>query len=168
MQVSVSSRELSDLARDLRRAGRRDVTKEAGKRARELLKPVVPEIRNAVRNTPGRAGHQRSARAVADRPRGLRDATARGVQIKVSFSGQYAGVRLRVDTRHFPDGQKHLPKYLEGIYERWRSPNWGRDEWKQQQSHPFFYVTVRPHVPRVRAGMREIADGMADELGGGL
>lgn len=168
MHVSVSSRELSDLARDLRRAGRKDVTKEAGKRMRQLLQPAVPEVRAAVRAIPSHTGHQRSVRAVQERPRGLRDATARGVQIKVSFSGKFAGVRLRVDTRHFPDGQKHLPQYLEGTLARWRSPNWGRDQWKQQPAHPFFYPTIRPHIPRVQAGLRDIADEMTEQLGGEL
>lgn len=166
MQVTVSSTQLSDLARDLRRAGRKDVVKEAGQRMRALMKPLVPEVRAAYRAAPSHTGRQRSVRAVAERPRGLRDAAARGVQIKVSFSGKFAGVRLRVDTRHFPDGQKHLVQYWEGTLPRWRSPNWGRDEWKTQPPHPVFYPTIRPHIPRVRAGLNDIADDMTRQLGG--
>lgn len=166
MQVGVSSRELSDLARTARRSGRSELTKEAAKQARKVLQPVVPEVRQAYKAVPSYTGRQRSARAVAERPRGFRDAAARGVQIKVSFSGKFAGVRLRVDPRHFPDGQRHLIQYWEGLLPRWRSPNWGRDEWKQQPAHPTFYPTIRPHIPRVRAEMRTIADGMSDQLGG--
>lgn len=165
MQVTVSSRELSDLARDLRRAGKRGVTTEAGRRMRRLVQPIVPEMRSAYHAVPS-ARSPRSAKAVRDRPRGLRDATARGVQIKMSFSGKYAGVRIRVDPRHFPDKQKKLPKYLEGIIGTWRSPNWGRDDRKVQRPHPVFYPTIRRHAPRVRAGLRDVADYMTEQLGG--
>lgn len=169
MHVSVSSRELSDLARTARQSGRSELTKEAARQARKVLQPVVPEVRAAYRAVPSHTGRQRSARAVAERPRGFRDAAARGVQIKVSFSGKFAGVRLRVDPRHFPDGQRHLIQYWEGLLPRWRSPNWGRDgagDWKTQPAHPTFYPAIRPHIPRVRAEMRGIADDLSDQLGG--
>lgn len=167
--LSVSSRDLERLAKDLRKAGRKDLQKEALRSMRKKVQPIAPEIRRAVRATPGGTNDRRSAKARAARPRRLRDATARGVQVKASLSGKYAGVRLRVDTRHFPDGEKHLPKYLEGTLPRWRSPNWGRDQWKQQRPRPYFYVTIRPHIPEVTAEIAKIIDDVSDELtrGGG-
>lgn len=166
MQVEVQSSDLARVAKELRRAGRKDVLKEASARARAELRPVVGELRAAIRATPGGTGDQRSARARQARPRGLRDAEARGVQIKVNLSGRDVGIRIRIDTRHFPDGEKQLARYREGELPRWRSPNWGRDEWKQQRAYPVFYPTIRPHVPRLRAGMRRLVDDLETELGG--
>lgn len=167
MQVSVTSNDLNRLGRDLRAAGRKDLQKEALKRMRRRVQPIVPDIKRAVKATPGGTDDLRSRKARATRPRRLRDATARGVQVKASLSGKYAGVRLRVDTRHFPDGEKHLPKYLEGTLSRWRSPSWGHDPWKTQRPHPYFFVTIRPHIPGVQADVAKVISETMDELGGG-
>lgn len=167
MNVTVSSNDLARLGRDLQRAGRKDLKKEALKRMRRRVQPIVPEIRRAVRATPGGTSDLRSVKARAARPRRLRDATARGVQVKASLTGKYAGVRLRIDPRHFPDGERHLPKYLEGTLPRWRSPNWGRDQWKQQRPHPYFFVTIRPHIPSVQTEVATIISEIMDEIGGG-
>ncbi|WP_141579656.1 hypothetical protein [Actinomadura sp. WMMA1423] len=167
MHVSVSSRDLARLGRDLQRAGRKDLKKEALKRMRRSVQPIAPEIKRAVKATPGGTSEGRSVAARAARPRRLRDATARGVQVKASLTGKYAGVRLRVDTRHFPDGEKNLPKYLEGTLPRWRSPSWGHDPWKVQRAHPYFFVTIRPHIPAVQAEVAKVIKETMDELGGG-
>lgn len=191
MQMTVQSTDLERVVRDLRRAGVMTVNsdiegaaeipfvREMSRNIREELKPVVAEIRAKVKSLPstsarqrtgtgrrtGRAG--RSAKAVAERPRGLRDAVARGVQMKVNLSGKNMGVRLRVDPRHLPEGQKQLPQLLEGTRPRWRSPNWGRrTEWKTQPAHPFFFSTIEPHIPRVRQRvMREIEKAMRELAG---
>lgn len=167
MQVSVTSNDLNRLGRDLRAAGRKDLQKEALKRMRRKVEPIRPEIQRAVRATPGGTEDLRSRKARSERPRRLRDATARGVQVKASLSGRYAGVRLRVDPRHFPDGEKHLSKYLEGVLPRWRSPNWGRDQWKQQRARPYFFPTIRPHIPGVQTEVAKIISEIMDEIGGG-
>lgn len=167
MQVEVLSPELTRLVRDTRQAGRRDLLKDVSAGIRAELRPVVGEIRQVVRAQPSHAGVKRSRRSVQERPRGLRDAVARGVQMKVNLSGRQIGVRLRVDPRHFPDGQKDLPQLLEGTRPRWRSPNWGRDEWKTQHPHPYFFDTIRPHVPRVQAAVLREFDQLARELAGG-
>lgn len=169
MQVTVTSRDLADLGRDLRRAGRKDLRKEAMKRMRASVQPIVPDIRAAVKATPGGTGDERSKKSRQARPRDLRDAIARGVQVKASLTGKYAGVRLRVDSRHFPDGEKSLPKYLEGTLPRWRSPTFGHDPWKTQRARPYFFVTIEPHLSQVRAEIAKVLDDVSRELteGGG-
>lgn len=169
MEVSVTSRDLADLGRDLKRAGQKDLNKEAARLLRKEVQPIIPEIRQRIRSIPGGTEDLRSAKARSERPRRLRDATARGVQVKVSLSGKHAGVRLRVDTRHFPAGEKNLPKYLEGTMPRWRSPSWGHDPWKTQRAHPYFFPTIRPHVPQVQAGVMRIVSDISDRVmrGGG-
>jgi hypothetical protein len=167
MQMQVVSPDLERLVRDARRAGQRELIKDVSKGIRDELRPVVGEVRAKVRSQPSRTGRQRSRKAVQERPRGLRDAVARGVQMKVNLSGRQIGVRLRVDPRHFPDGQKDVPQLLEGTRPRWRSRNWGRDEWKTQPPHPYFFDTVRPHVPRVQAAVLREFGKLAREMAGG-
>lgn len=169
MEMRVLSPDLERLVRDARQAGQREAIKGVSRGIRTELRPVVDEIRVKVRAQPSHTGNQRSGISKVERPRGLRDATARGVQMKVNLSGRQVGVRLRVDTRHFPRGSRNLPKYLEGMpgFERWRSPNWGRDQWKTQHPHPYFFDTIRPHVPRVQAAVLREFDKLARELAGG-
>lgn len=167
MQVSVTSKDLAQLSRDLRRAGSKDLKKDTMKRLRKTVQPIVPQIRSAVKATPAGSDSGRSKKAREARPRKLRDATARGVQVKVSLTGRYAGVRLRVDTRHFPDGEKNLPKYLEGTLPRWRSPSWGHDPWKTQKPHPYFFKTIRPHIPRVQEEVAKVLKDISDEIARG-
>ncbi|SEG44944.1 hypothetical protein SAMN04489712_105279 [Thermomonospora echinospora] len=164
MEVHVRHSDLRELGRDFRAAGRRDLSRDMLKEMRGSVKPIVPQLRSALRGSPSRTGDQRTESARQARPRGLRDAMARGVQTKASLAGPRVGVRLRIDPRHFPDKQKSLPKYREGVLPRWRSPNWGRDEWKQQQSHPVFFPTIRPHIPRVQRDLRRIVDEYVDRV----
>lgn len=190
-QMEVRSTDLQRVVRDIRRAGLMTVSSDIGgasevsfisemsKNIRAELKPVVVEIRAAVMAIPSHSSRQltgsgrrtkragRSDRAVAERPRGLRDATARGVQMKVNLSGKNIGVRLRVDPRHFPAGQKHLPQLLEGTRPRWRSPSWGHDPWKTQPAHPYFFRTIQPHIPRIQAAITREVNKAVRELGGG-
>jgi hypothetical protein len=166
MDVQIRRGDLQNLARDFRDAGRRDLGRDMLKALRAEVKPIVPQVRSAIRSSPSATGTQRSGKALEARPRGLRDAMARGVQMKASLTGIQAGVRLRIDARHFPDGEKHLPKYREGVMARWRAPSWGHDPWKTIQPVPRFYPTIRPHIPRVRAGVGRIYLEYVDRLGG--
>lgn len=166
MRVEMRSDDMRRLARDFRAAGRRDLSRDMLKEMRGQVKPIVPRLRSAIRSTPSSTGNTRTSKARQERPLGLRDAMARGVQVKASLTGPKAGVRLRVDPRHFPEGQKSLPRYREGVLPRWRSPNWGRDEWKTQIARPVFFETIRPHVPAVQEGLRRIADDYQDRIAG--
>lgn len=159
---------LRTLARDLKAAGKGAVRKEMVKQSRATVQPIVPEMRRKIRSLPG-AGNpdRRSKKAQELRPRGLHDATARGVQAKVSVAGPKVGVRIRIDPRLFPDGQKNLPRYLDGTLPRWRHETYGHEPWVTQKSHEFFESTIRPHRERVRDEMLKILDHARDELAKG-
>lgn len=151
MYIRMDTEGLERFARDMRRAGRTDLNKELLKVMRRRVKPLVPELRSAIRASPS-TGKPRTTKAVEKRPRGLRDCEARGVQVKASLSARFAGVTLRIDNRHFPPGQKALPKYREGAKSPWRSPNWGRSsDWKSQRAVPVFYPTIRAREPAISA-----------------
>lgn len=167
MYVRVDHDGLARLARDLRRAGRRDVVRDLQKSLRTHIKPLVPEVRAAIRATSSK-GHTRSRRSVEARPLGLREAEARGVQIKVSLAGRNAGVGIRIDPRHFPEGSKQLPLLRETSgWKRWRSPNWGRNQWKAQHTAKAFYPTIIRHVPdiqrKIKHDMEQLVARMVGE-----
>lgn len=161
-----SGDQLKRLAADLKKQGQGEARKAMSKRMRDTVKPIPPEMRRKIRALPS-SGEPRSEKAVQTRPRGLRDATARGVQIKVSLTGNHPGVRIRVDTRHFPQGQHALPKYLNGTIPRWRHPTYGHDPWVTQVAHEYFENTIAPHLPKVKAEMEKVMSDVADQLSRG-
>jgi len=160
MQFSVTSNELRKIGKDLKKSGQKDLQREMLKRMRTPVQKIVPDVRAAVRATPGTTGHTRSGISLAERPRSLRDSIARGVQVKSSLSGKYVGVRIRIDPRHLPRGSKKLPKYLEGTMAPWRHPTYGRratsKDWQEQRSHPYFFPTIRQHVPQIQREVSEV------------
>lgn len=161
-----SGDQLKRLAADLKKQGKGEARKAMAKRLKNAVAPIPPEMRRKIRSLPS-SGTPRSPKAVQARPRGLRDATARGVQIKVNLTGRSPGVRVRVDTRHFPEGQHALPKYLNGTIPRWRHPTWGHDPWVNQLSHEYFENTITPHLPKVGTEMEKVMSDVADELSRG-
>jgi hypothetical protein len=163
-EIELRTSDLQRLARDFRAAGRRDLQREMLREMRQAVRPIVPQVKAAIRATPSRTGDQRTRKARAERPRSLRDAMARGVQARASLTGRQVGVRIRIDPRHFPEDEKSLPRYHQGVRSRWRSRNWGRDEWKTQRPYPVFFETIRPHVPRVQSALRRIVNDYTDRL----
>ena len=168
MQFEVASTDLQRLGKELKRSGKKDLQKETLKRMRAPVQKLVPDVRSAVRALPGSSTGERSARSLAERPRSLRDAVARGVQVKSSLSGKYVGIRIRVDPRHLPRGSKALPKYLEGTKRPWRHPTFGRrdnpKDWQQQRPHPYFYPTIHAHIPAIKAQIAEIVQEITKKI----
>jgi hypothetical protein len=160
--------QLKKLAKDLKAAGQGDVVKNTAKRMRQTMKPIVPDMRRAIRAIPSHGDDERSKQAIQDRPRGLRDAAARGVQVKVSFSGSKVSARIRIDPRHFPPGQKALPKLLDGTKPNWKHPTYGHKPNVTQRPHPFFTQTIRRHETGVRAEMAKVLSDAADALSRGV
>lgn len=152
-QIINSGADLRRVAADLKRAGEVDLRKSLAKNIREAVKPLVPELRSAIKSLPSK-GHGT----------GLRDKTARGVQVKVSLSGPRVGARVRVDPRLFPADAKSLPKRLEGIG-RWRHPVFGTDTWVTQAPHPYFYNTILPHKTRIQTQVAQVLEDTARAAG---
>jgi hypothetical protein len=161
MYINVDSAGLRRLARDLRRAGETSRNRELAKALRKELKPVVAPIRAAIRATPS-MGNTRTPASREARPRGLRDGEARGVVVKVILSSRGAEASVRIATRHFPFGSKSVIAYREGVIDRWRVRNWGRDDWHVQRAHPAFFPTLEPLIPgvseRVEAQVSDTVD----------
>jgi hypothetical protein len=160
---------LEQLAADLKKvADGKVLRKSLTKRLGAAVKPLVPEIRSAVKAIPSKgSGGSASASRSAMSSRasgGLRDAIARAVQQKTSLSGQSVGVRLRVDSTKMPADQRSLPAMLEGITP-WRHPTFGHEPWVPQEAHPYFYKTITPHLDQVENEVAQVLNDVAKAIG---
>lgn len=147
------------------------------RRIRDLAKPVEAELKQAVLAVDvgvTQRSARDSARTAARRQlatggkakrggSGLRATVSRAVQTKITNNGPRQGVRLRVDGTKLPDGQKKLPKYLDG-QGRWRHPVFGKDVYVQQTGSQWWSPVIRSHVARLRGGVAGILEDIAKEL----
>lgn len=162
---------LESLARDLKSvADAKELRKDLSRRLTNAVKPIVPDIRTAVKSIPskGATGSGHSARSAMFKRGGsgsLRDHIARAVQAKTSVSGQNVGVRIRIDASKMPDDQRGLPKLMEGPG-KWRHPVYGNhDTWVTQKSHPYFFRSIQPHLSRVETEVVEVMTDVSRRAG---
>ncbi|HEY5990543.1 MAG TPA: hypothetical protein VIV12_29750 [Streptosporangiaceae bacterium] len=131
---------------------------------RNVLKPIVPEVRAAFKASPsmGHGGMSRKSRDRAD----LRVLLAKATRVEVKLTGRQAGARIRVDGRRMPDGLKGIPKAWEAEGgARWRHPAWGnRNVWVQQRSRPLFYRIVAPKGERAAKEIERVANRVVAKL----
>lgn len=160
------------LAKDLRKAGRTDLRKALRKRIAEAGKPVLDDVKAAVRDLPvtsrgggtsqrrkynvGRATTDRAKTSAARRHAGLRATIASATKLQITAKG----VRFVVQSSKLPADQQSLPRHLDSE-KGWRHPVFGdRDVWVHQQGRPYFAVTIKKKGPAFRAaileGMEEI------------
>lgn len=165
----LDSKDLRDLNRAFKNvADGKALRKELTSGLRDVLKPIVPEVRAAYLAAPS-MGHESMARGSRSRA-DLRRLLAKATRVEVKLAGRQAGARIRVDGRRMPDRMKALPQYWEGeepgrSKARWRHPVFGdRDVWVQQKPHPRFYAIVRPHAERAAREVERIANQVVAKL----
>lgn len=150
------------LSRDLKRQGRGDLQKQLRNQVRDAGRPVVSDLRAAVRgvqvSSPG-GGHQRP-----DRSTGLRDRVAAATGLSVT----QRGVRIKVNEHKVGPYGASLPRYLDASLrrnQRWRHPVFGnRNVWASQQGQPWFFVTMRRHRRDFRAAVLDAMERTVQEL----
>src|SRR6266540_3857208 len=142
----------------------KELRKELTSGLRNVLKPMVPEVRAAFKASPSR-GHGGMSRAQANRP-DLRALLAQATRVEVKLTGRAAGARIRVDGRRLPSGMRGLPKAWEAEGgARWRHPVYGRrDTWVQQRPRPVFYRIVAPKAERAAREVEQIANRVVAKL----
>jgi hypothetical protein len=163
----VGQAELAALARRLKDAGRGDLRRQLDSRLRSAARPLVNDLRQAVRTTPvtgarGGGGRQRARHQASDNPVGLRESIARAITMQVRATGRFGGVRIRVDRQQLPPSQRTLPGHLDSG--RWRHPTFGHRPWVAQYSRPWWTPTVRRHTPRMQAQIRRVLDDIARRI----
>lgn len=166
------SGDLKKLNKQLRQmADGKAIKKDLTQGLRNVLKPIVPEIRAAYRAAPS-MGHDFMARGSRGRE-DLRALLSKATRVEVRLAGRFAGARIRVDGRRMPDRMKSLPRYWEGEDSgskgRWRHPIYGdRTTWVQQQPRPRFYDIVQRHEARANQAVEQLLDQVRRKLEGSV
>jgi len=142
----------------------KELRKEFTTGLRNVLKPLVPEVRAAFKASPS-MGHGGMSHAQANRA-DLRALLAKATRVEVKLTGKQAGARIRVDGRRMPSGLRGLPKAWEAeAGARWRHPTWGnRQNWVQQRSRPLFYRIVAPKAEGAAREIEQIANRVVRKL----
>lgn len=105
------------------------------------------------------------ARGRAKRGAGLRDTVARSLRLVVKTGSRTALVRIEVDASKMPEDQRTLPRHLDSA-KGWRHPVFGHKPWVAQKGRPWFAVTIRKHLPAVRANVIKAMDDIAKKIEG--
>ena len=132
---------------------------------RNVLRPVVPEVRAAYRAGPSR-GHASASKARQQQP-DLRAVLAKATRVEVKTAGRQAGARIRVDGRKMPPGMGRVPRYYEGTVARWKHPVFGRGDvstWVVQRGRPTFYPVVRRHEAQARRAVEQVVSQIKAKL----
>lgn len=161
--VSVQSDDLAALIRQMRGLENgKELRKQLRTSLRAAAKPAVPAVRSAVKGLPSKGESRRRGRP------GLRKSAARATRLQMTMRANFVGVTVRVDPKKMPAGMHNLPAYLEGAapFQRWRSPIFGRDDWKNQPSHPYFYRTMVRFQPAVERSIADAADTIQGAING--
>jgi hypothetical protein len=166
-----------ELARKLRDAGRKDLRSALRKRISEAGKPVVEEVRTAVRDlrvtsshgggtaqrrgfTVSRAKTAKAADRARRRAAGLRETVARATRLQITAKG----VRFLVDSKQLPADQRSLPRHLDSD-KGWRHPVFGnRSVWVSQKGGPYFATTIKKRAPAFRQAIVDAMDEITAEL----
>ncbi|MCX3064201.1 hypothetical protein [Streptomyces beihaiensis] len=151
-----TGKELKRIAAELRKMDDKQLKKEFSKELRAAARPMVPAVRQAIRQIPSKRGYSAS---------GLRGRMSKAVKLEVRTTGKEAGVRIRVDGRKMPSHEKALQAYMEGLKKPWRHPVFGnRDVWVKQDPKPYFYRTVRPLGAASRGQVNKAIDRVAKKI----
>jgi hypothetical protein len=147
--------DLRRISRELNRMDNQEVKKRFRKELRAVATPFVPLVRNSIKSIPSKRPY------TAD---GLRAQMAKATRVEVRTVGRDAGVAIRVDGRKMPAKMKALPKGMEGT-KRWRHPVFGnRENWVNQQPHPYFFHVVRPAAVAGRRAAARVVDSIDRDI----
>ncbi|MFB7595763.1 hypothetical protein [Streptomyces sp. NPDC056160] len=151
-----TGKDLKRVAAELRRMNNKQLKQEFTKELRSAARPLVPAVRQAIRQIPSKRGYS------AD---GLRGRMSKAVKLEVRTVGKDAGVRIRVDGRKMPSHEKALQAYMEGVKKPWRHPVFGnREVWVKQDPKPYFFKTVQPLGVGARVQVNRAIDRVAKKI----
>lgn len=128
--------------------------------AHDLHREAQATARARARAAAGKEPLRRRPRATKRAQHGLRAAIARGVKVRVKYSGYTTGVRVYIDKSTLPESQQKLPRLLNNPA-GWRHPVFGGDVWVRQTGQEYWAVTIRRHQDRIR---RAVAEAVGETL----
>lgn len=132
---------------------------------RETARPVVEELRSAVRSV-----QVQSSRGGMGKPHYSRQLRAR-VASAVRVSVAYKGVRFNVLGSAVGPYGSQLARYLDSElpgYARWRHPVFGHhDRWVEQHGSPWFFETIRHHAADFERACERAIDEVLRDIANG-
>lgn len=166
------------LAKDLRKAGKKDLRAALRKQINDAGRPVLQDVQSAVRNirvtshgggtaqrrkfNVERATTTRAKASAGRRKAGLRDSIARATKLQVTAKG----VKFVVRSALLPEDQRSLPRHLDSA-KGWRHPVFGnRDNWVSQKGQPYFAATIKKKAPAFRRAILEAMEQIRRQLDG--
>lgn len=108
-------------------------------------------------------GEEAKIRARAGKGSGLRASISRALRLVTKTGSKSSGVRIAVDGSKLPEDQRTLPKHLDDP-KGWRHPTFGKKPWVAQKGRPWFEVTIRKHLPAMRARILKAMDDVASKI----
>lgn len=154
------SRQMKDLSKRMKEAGRGDLRRQLRAEIKEAGKPVVADLKRAVTQVDVTSSRGGSARP--NRSTGLRRRVARATTLSVTQNGIRIVVRSR--RQPFPTAAKYLDASV-GRFGRWRHPVFGNmDVWAQQQGESWFFVTITKHRRQFRRAAFEAMERISNEI----
>lgn len=145
--------DLRKVSRELRRMNDAELKKRFRSELRKAAAPMVPAVRASIAAIP----------AKGPRSTGLRQRLQRATRLSVKTVGRGASVQVLVDSKRMPDGEKALPKDMEGL-QRWRHPTFGHEPWKTQEPHPYFFRVVRPLGASSRVAVGRVVSSISRDI----
>jgi hypothetical protein len=153
-------KDLRRISLELRRMDDKTIKKKLRRELVAAAAPMVPAVRAAIGAIPvkGTSGST-----------GLRKRLQKATRLRVRTVGRQAGVAILVDPKRMPDGQKALPKYMEGL-KPWRHPVFADDPnrqawtWVSQTPRPYFFRTVRPLGLRSKIAVSKVVTDITHDI----
>lgn len=159
-----NTQQLTSLQRRLLRAGRGDLRDNLNRRIRHAAQPIHRDLQQAARTLRvwGPGSKDGRHRPKTDGPP-LRETIAGAIRLSVTTGG---GTKLWVDNSRLPAGWRSMPKNTNDG--KWRHPVFGnRRKWVYQYARKdWWFDTIRPHMPRLRAEVERVMQDVERRLGG--
>lgn len=184
--VRIDASDFAALSRALKSYGMDVVRKEMSKELRAVARPIVDDMRSAVKGidsagSSGASTAQRAATTLRSRYRrggltarsvertvgrsGLRESVARSLRIAVRDSGRRVGVYITTEGTRLPSDQRTMPRRLNTG--RWRHPVFGdRNTWVTQSITPpgWFMKAADAHRSRALRQAEAVIEQYRDNL----
>lgn len=156
-QLRATGADLREISRELRAQNQKEITRQFRKELRAVAAPFVPAVRKAIDGIPvkGTSGST-----------GLRERLKKDVKLTVRTVGKNARVSIGIPGNRMPPHEGSLPAMMEGT-KKWRHPVFGDHDsgtWVGQESHPFFYRTVRMMGPAAKAAINRVTDRITRKI----
>lgn len=163
-----STEDLARLQQRLQAAGQGDVKRAMNERIRRAARPIHNDLQQAMRTLPirGKRRRRRSSRSYSGpspNTRPLRATLAAAIRLSVTTG---SGARIWVDKGRLPPDLKNMVRNTNDGH--WRHPVFGNEHsWVDQYAKKgWWWDTIRPHMPRLRADMERILNDVERRLGG--